>query len=111
MRGFSWGRLALMPSSGQGNPPSIPLDDALPAGGLQIAAELRGFVLGAERADHGAVIDALVAQIRPLDQRRAGTEHGREFTLKRLIGGLRVGLVLLRRHLHDIAATAASRGG
>src|SRR4051794_14952615 len=49
--------------------PLIPLDDALSAGGFQIAAERRGLVRGAERADHGAIVDALVAQIGAFDHR------------------------------------------
>src|SRR5260221_4426508 len=41
----------------------ILLDDALPAGTFQIAAELGRLFGGSERADHRAVIDPLVAEI------------------------------------------------
>src|SRR6478609_4978704 len=62
--------------------PLIPLDDALPAGSFQVAAELGGLVGGPERTDHGAVIDALVAKVGALDHRRTRTEHGRIFALQ-----------------------------
>ena len=52
--------------------PLIALDEALPAGSFQVAAELRGFVPGAERADHGAVNDALFAEIGALDHAARG---------------------------------------
>src|SRR5215218_4311333 len=61
--------------------PSIPLDDALPAGGFQTFAELGGLAAGAERTDHRAVEHALVAEIHPPDRRRAGSQHGRILAL------------------------------
>src|SRR4051794_14041416 len=68
--------------------PLIPLDDALPAGSFQVAAELLGFVGAAERTDHGAVVDALFTQIGALDQRRPRSEHGRILGLQGPVGGL-----------------------
>src|SRR5882757_2714748 len=65
-------------AAGSRKRPLIPLDDALSAGGFQIAAHLRRLVLGAERTDHGAIEHALVAEVRALDQGRTGTQHGRE---------------------------------
>src|SRR6267142_6285404 len=86
----------------------ILLDDALPAGTFQIAAELGRLFGGSERADHGAVIDPLVAEIGAFDDRRTGPQRGRKLVLQRAVGGLRVGLVLLRGDLNQI--TAAGRG-
>src|SRR6185437_1748100 len=57
------------------NRPLIPLDDALAAGALQAAAELRGLLGGGERPHHGAVIDALFAEIGPFDDRLMRSEH------------------------------------
>src|SRR5882724_9684236 len=76
--------------------PLIPLDDALPAGSLQAAAELRGFIGGPERTYHGAVVDAFVAEIGAFDQRRSRSQHRRELALQGPVGGLRVGFVPLR---------------
>ena len=59
-------------SSASRKQPLIPLDDALPAGTFQFAAELGRLFGGSERADHGAVIDPLVAEIGALDDRRTG---------------------------------------
>src|SRR5580698_10515242 len=84
-------RLALRwPRGQQGSRkrPLIPLDDALPAGGLQAAAELRGFVGRAERADHVAVIDTSFAKISALADWRARSQHGRELALQRPEGSL-----------------------
>src|ERR1700730_14304003 len=89
--------------------PLIPLDDALPAGSFQVAAELLGLVRCPERANHGAVIDALVAEIGALDDRRTRCQHGWVFALQGPIGGLRVGLVLLRGDLDQVSAAAARR--
>ena len=74
----------------------ILLDDALPAGTFQIAAELGRLFGGSERTDHGAVIDPLVAEIGALNDRRTGPQRGRKLVLQPAVGGLRVGLVLLR---------------
>src|SRR5258705_5257158 len=90
--------------------PLILLDNALPPGTFQIAAELGRLFGGSERADHGAVIDALGAEIGALDDRRTGPQRGGKLVLQRAIGGLHVGLVLLRRDLNQIiAAGPASR--
>lgn len=48
-----------------------PLDDALAAGRFQVDAELRGFVVGAERSHHGAVEGALTRDVSAVDRRRA----------------------------------------
>ena len=58
--------------------PLIPLDDALPAGTFQIATELGRLFGGSERADHGAVIDPLGAEIGALDDWRTGPQRGGE---------------------------------
>src|ERR1700712_3520758 len=96
MRGYSWGPIRPLTAPGSRKRPLIPLDDALSAGGFQIAAERRGLFGGAERPDHGAVKDALVAEIGAFDHRSTRSQHGRELALQRPVGGLRVGLVLLR---------------
>src|SRR5882757_9442871 len=85
--------------------PLIPLDDALSAGSFQIAAELGGLFRGAERTDHGAVKHALFAEIGALDDRRTRSQHGRVLALQRPVGGLRIGLVLLRGDLNEVSAT------
>src|SRR5882757_3542173 len=108
-------RLFMRPISPRAAPgsrkrPLIPLDDALSAGGFQVAAELGRLVLGAERSDHGAVEDALFAEVRPLDQRRTRAQHGGELALQRPVGGLRVRLVLLRGDLDHISAAGCRRG-
>src|ERR1700682_2825506 len=66
--------------------PSILLDDALPAGCLQAAAELRRLIGRPERPYHGAVVDALVAEVGALDQGAARSQNRRELALQRLIG-------------------------
>src|SRR6476469_3510710 len=87
----------------------ILLDHALPPGIFQIAAELGRLFGGSERADHGAVIDPLVAEIGALDDRRTGPQRGRKLVLQPAVGGLRVGLVLLRGDLNQISAGRGSR--
>ena len=67
--------------------PLIPLNHALSACDFQFAAELRGLFVGAELTDHGAVVDAPVAEIGALDHRRPGTQHVRELALQRPVGG------------------------
>src|SRR5882724_6941120 len=64
------GRLRGQPRLRSG--PLIPLDDALPAGSLEATAELRSLIGRAERPNHGAVVNALVAEISALDQRAPG---------------------------------------
>src|ERR1700694_6116386 len=91
--------------------PLIPLDDALPASRLQTAPELRRFIGRPERSHHGAVIDALVAEVSTLDQRRTRSQHRRELALQRLIGGLGVGLVTLRGDLNHVSAASATATG
>src|SRR4051812_44473081 len=81
------GRIRPLTAPGSRKPPSIPLDDALPAGGFQTVAELGGLAAGAERADHGAVIDALFAEIHTPDRSRTGPQHGRVLALHHSEGG------------------------
>src|ERR1700694_501703 len=81
---------------GSRKPRSIPLDDALSAGRLQAAAELRGLIGRPERSDHGAVVDPLVAEIGALDHGAARSQHRRELALQGSEGGLGVGFVSLR---------------
>src|ERR1700712_6034992 len=82
----------------------IPLDDALAAGRLQAATQLGGLVGCPERTDHGAVVDALFAEIGAFDERAARSQHRRELALQGPERGLRVSFVTLRGHLHDITA-------
>src|SRR6266702_2150288 len=109
MRGCPWGPIRPLTAPGSRKRPLIPLDDALSAGGFQIAAELGGLFGRAERPDHGTVVDALVAQIGALDDRRTRSQYARELILERPVGGLGVGLVLLRRYLHQISAAGRGR--
>src|SRR6266852_3591080 len=60
------GPISLRAAPGSRKRPLIPLDDALSAGGFQVAAELAGFVLGAERTDHRPVKHALFSEVSPL---------------------------------------------
>src|ERR1700709_1581541 len=99
MRACSCGPISPLKARGSRKGPLIPLDDALSAGGFQTAAELRGLVRRTKRPDHGAVVDALIAEISPLDQRRTGTQHRRELALQGPERGLRVRLGLLRGDL------------
>src|ERR1700754_3095171 len=108
MRGCSWGPIRPLAAPRSRNWPLIPLDQALPASRFQAVADLNRLFRRAERAGIGPVIDALLTEIDPLDQRRVRTEHARELVLQRPVGGLRIGLVLLRGDLNEIAA---ARGG
>src|SRR5262249_57055854 len=108
----AWHRAGLpQPVRRSRKPRSIALDDALPAGSLQVDAELRGLIAGGERPDRGAVKHALFAEIGPLDQWRARAEHVRELALQRLVGSLGIGLGLLRGDLDDKTTAAAGGGG
>src|ERR1700743_1224433 len=73
-------------TEGSRKPLSIPLDDALSAGAFQAAAELRCFLCRAKWPDHGAVIDALLAEIGALDRGRTRAEHARELALQHPVG-------------------------
>src|ERR1700722_11760880 len=103
---------AISPLTAQGSRkrPLIPLDDALSARRFQAAAELQGFLARTERADHGSVVNSLVAEIRALGHGTARPQHRRLVASQAPIRGLRFGLILLRRDLHQIAA-ASARGG
>ena len=76
------GPISPLAARGSRKRPLIPLDDALPAGGFEAAAELRGFIGRTERTDHGPVVDALVAEVGALDHRRARSQHRRELALQ-----------------------------
>src|SRR6185437_8469753 len=60
-------RISPLPIRGSRKRQLIPLDEALPAGTLEVAAELHGLLRGAERTDHRPVIDPLAAEIGALD--------------------------------------------
>jgi hypothetical protein len=70
--------------------PSVPLDDALAASRFQAAAELRRLIERPERTDHGAVVDALVAEVGTLDQGAARSQHPRKLVLQSPVGRLGV---------------------
>src|SRR5438876_12400152 len=111
MRVCSSGPISPLTTEGPRKRRSIPLDDALTASRLQAAAELRRFVGRAERTYHRSVVDALVAEIGPLDQRAARSQYRRKLALQRPIGGLGVGLVSLRGNLDQISAAAPAGAG
>src|SRR5258707_14113884 len=103
MRGCSCGRLARWWPNGQEGAgsvnkqasrrrPSILLDDALPAGSLEAAAELRRFIRRRERANHGAVVHALFAEVGALDHRLPRSQHRWELALQGPERTLRIGL-------------------
>src|ERR1700676_890475 len=107
------GPISPPPTQGSRKPRSIPLDDALSAGCLQTAAELRGLIGRPERTDHGAVVDALVAEVGALDHRAARSQHRRELALQGPERGLGVGFIALRGDLDQVVAassTATRRG-
>src|SRR5687768_12347582 len=79
----------------------ISLDDALSAGGLQAAAELRRLVDRGEGAHHRAVIDSFVAKVRAPDGRLTVAEKTWEFRLQAAERSLRVVLTALRGYLHE----------
>src|SRR5665647_97596 len=87
----------------------ILLDDAAAAGSLQAAAQLAGLAATGEGPDHGAEIDALGAEIDPVDQRLLAAELARILGLQAVERGLRVGLATLRRDLHRVAAAGCCR--
>src|ERR1700686_3088010 len=103
MRGCSCGPISRLMRQGSRKWQLILLDDALSASRLQAAAELRRFIGGSERTDHGTVIDALVAEVGAFDQRASRSQHRRELALQRPVGGLGVGLVPLRGDLNQIS--------
>src|SRR6266545_5987143 len=92
MRAAPSGRLALTCREGQANRSAlttpfsarlVPLHDALTAGGFELAAHVSGLAQARERPDHGAVVDALVAQIGAADDRMPAPEHIRELATDR----------------------------
>src|SRR6478752_3064389 len=108
----AWSSRPISPLAAWGSrkAPLIPLDDALAAGRLQAAAELGGFVRGPERTNHGAVVDALLAQIGALDDGAARSQNRRELALQGPERGLGVGFVPLRGDLDEVAATTGGHG-
>src|SRR5581483_12362080 len=83
---------------------SVALDDAFAAGGFEILAHLISLIAVCERPHHGAVECPAITQIHPLESDLGIAEHVCVFRLQLPPGGLRVLLVLLRGHLHHIAA-------
>src|SRR5471030_1503311 len=110
MRACSSRAISPLTALGSRKRPLIPLDDALSARSFQAAAELQGFLARTERADHGAVVNSLVAEIGALDHGTTRPQHRRVLALQDPIRGLRFGLILLRRDLHQIAAASAGGG-
>src|SRR5206468_9451200 len=101
MRGYSWGPIRPLRAPGSRKPEIILRDKALPAGGLQLGAELDGLLSRAVWPNHRAILGLPVGQIHPLDHRRTGTEHRRVLALRhaeRLPGG---GFAVLRRHRYQ----------
>ena len=86
-----------------------PLHDALPAGRLEVHAELRGLVVGPERTNHRAIERALAFDVGLVDRRRARAEDRRVFALNGFEGRLGIGLGLLRRHLNVSPAACDCR--
>src|SRR5579863_276316 len=112
MRGPASGPISPLKARGSTSAGSrllVPLDDALATGRLQAGAELGSFVGRTEGADHGPVVDTLLAEVGAFDQRRVRSEHRRELALERFVGSLCVGLATLRRYLHEISTTRAAR--
>ncbi len=72
------------------------LHNAISAGLLQAAADLDRLFAAGERPDHGAVIDALGAEIGAADGVRLAAEHASELRLDATIGILGLGLAPLR---------------
>src|SRR5260370_5404300 len=105
-------RLFMAPISPRAAPgsrkrPLIPLDDALrPAGRLEVTTKLRRLIHGGERTGKCPVIHALFAEIDALHQRRVRAEYAWILALQRPVRRLGGTFVLLRRDLHQIAATA-----
>src|SRR5947208_14295852 len=98
MLACSWGPIRPITAPGSRKPEIILRDKALPAGSLQLGAELDGLLPRAVRANHGAILGFPISQIHPLDHGRTGTEHGRILALhhaERLPGR---GLAILRGH-------------
>src|ERR1700739_4010536 len=111
MRACSCAPISPLVAQGSRKRPLIPLDDALSASGLQAAAEVRGFVGRAERADHGTVVDPLVAEFGTLDHGTVRSQYRREFALQRPVGGLRIGLIPLRGDLNQVSTIACAASG
>src|SRR3981081_3424116 len=90
--------------------PLIRLDDALRAAGrLEATTKLRRLIHGGERTGKCPVIHSLFAEIDALHQRRVRAEYTWILALQRPVRRLGVSFVLLRRDLHQVAATAHGR--
>src|SRR5207302_11308183 len=90
--------------------PSILLDDALAAGSLEATAQTIGLAGRGEWPDHRAVEDTLGSEIGAPNGRLLTIEQMRILRLQRADRGLRFGVALLRRNLHDIAARCGAAG-
>src|ERR1700684_1650835 len=92
--------------------PLIPLDEAQrPARRLQVVANLRRLIRRAERTSKGTVIDTRGTQIDTLHTHGLRAKNAWVLALQDPVRRLRVGLILLRRDLHQIPATASTGGG
>src|ERR1051325_1175024 len=101
-------RISLRRLRGSSVRPLIPLDDALPICRLQARAQLAGLV-GRQGPDHGAVVDALGAEIDLTNQRLFAAELARVLGGKALERRLRLSFAALRRNLHRIGAATVVR--
>src|SRR6516225_6914222 len=111
MRGPASAPISLRPPQGStrlGKRRLVPLDDALAAGRLQVAAELGSFLRRTEGADQGAVVNAFFAEIGALDQRGVGPEHRGVLGLESLVGRLGVGFAPLGGYLYEISAAGTA---
>src|SRR5581483_6300350 len=63
--------------SRQSGPVRLMLHNAVAAGLFQAGAQLHGLFAAAERSDHGAIIDALAAEVGATNRVRLVTEHAR----------------------------------
>jgi len=86
---------ATQPASGsfRGVSRSVVRNEALAAGGLVVRAELAGLVRRCKRSNHGAIEDALAAEIRAANDRLQPVELVGELCLQAAEGGLRFRLL------------------
>src|SRR5437867_8801974 len=93
-----------LPQSSNARLPSVALDDALAARGLEPAAKLVGLAGRRERPHEGTIKDPLRAKVGASNDGGPPAELPGELFLQRTKGRLRVGFAPLRGNLHDIAA-------
>src|ERR1041385_5011315 len=87
-RGLAW-----PPRQGQESEAaqSVGLHNTIAASRLQAGAELHGLLASAERPDHGAVVDALGAEVRATHRVRLTAEYARVLRLDAAVGRFGVG--------------------